>query len=54
VGKFISEEAKSTAKLCVAVAEHGQGWQVSSAWGGFGRRRPGDGGAPTSLKNECA
>jgi hypothetical protein len=51
VGKFTSGEAKMTARLCLAVAEHGRGRWPSSAGGGFERRRPGDGGAPASLKN---
>jgi hypothetical protein len=44
-------EAKTTTRLCLAVAEHGRGRRSSSTGGGFGRRKPGDGGAPTSLKN---
>jgi hypothetical protein len=36
------------------MAEHGRGRCPSSAGGGFGRRRPGDGEAPASLKNGCA
>jgi hypothetical protein len=41
------------ARLCLMVAKHGRGWWPSSTGGGFGRRRPGDGEAPASLKNGC-
>jgi hypothetical protein len=51
VGKFTLGGARTMAKLCLTVAEHGRGWWSSSAGGGFGRRRPGDGEAPASLKN---
>jgi hypothetical protein len=53
-GKFTSSDAKSTVKLCLAVAEHCRGRPASSDEGEFGRRRPGNGEAPASLKNGSA
>jgi hypothetical protein len=50
-GKFTSGEARTTVRLCLAVAEHGWGRRTSSARGGFGRSRPDDKEAPASLKN---
>ena len=52
--KFTSDEAQSMVELRLAVAELGQGRWVSLAGGGIVRRRPGDGGAPASLKNGYA
>jgi hypothetical protein len=54
VGKFTLGGAGTMARLCLTVAEHGRGRWPSSTGGGFGRRRPGDGEAPVSLKNGCA
>jgi hypothetical protein len=50
-GKFTSGEAQSTTELPLAVAEHSQGRQAGLARGRIERKKPGDGGAPTSLKN---
>jgi hypothetical protein len=53
-GKFTSSGAGTVARLCLTVGEHGHRRRPSSTGGGFGRRRPSDGEAPTSLKNGCA
>jgi hypothetical protein len=42
------------ARLGLTVVEHGRRWRSSSTGDEFVRRGPGDGGAPMSLKNECA
>jgi hypothetical protein len=53
-GKFTSGGAGMVARLCLMVVEHVHGRRPSSTGGGFGRRRPGDGEAPVSLKYGCA
>jgi hypothetical protein len=53
VGKITLGGAGTMARLCLTVAKHGRGRWSSSTGGGFGRRTPGDGEAPVSLKNRC-
>jgi hypothetical protein len=53
-GKFTSGGAGKVARLGLTVAEHGHGRRPSTTGGMFGRRRSGDGEAPTGLKNGCA
>jgi hypothetical protein len=50
-GKFTSGGAGTMARLGLMVEEHGRGRRSSSTGDEFGRRGPGDGEAPASLKN---
>jgi hypothetical protein len=53
-GKFTLGGAGTMARMWLTVAEHGRGRWSSSTSGRFGRRRPGGGEAPATLKNGCA
>jgi hypothetical protein len=53
-GKFTLGGARTMARLCLTVVEHDRGRWPSSTGGGFGRKWPGDGETPASLKNGCA
>jgi hypothetical protein len=53
-GKFTLGGAETMARMCLVVAEHDRGRWPSSTSGGFRRRGPSNGEAPSSLKNGCA
>jgi hypothetical protein len=53
-GKFTSGGAGTRVGLGMTVAEHDRGRRPSSTGDGIGRRGPGDGQAPASLKNRRA
>jgi hypothetical protein len=53
-GKFTSGGAGTRARLGVTVVEHDRGRWASSTGDEIGRRGPGDGEAPASLKNRRA